>query len=885
MTTFMASRRFRPPLSFHRLINPKPISSSLSRFPNPPDNQSRNISDSTCEVTSELQYPHTTSATVHSPSIPILNTDNQGDDDVNDARVIQVLLGRRNDPVSALQYCNWVKPLPRLYEEGGDVFWVLVHILFTSPHTHDRASNLLVMFVSSSNPTVTPSVMVNNLVDSSKRFGFEELSSRAFNYLLNAYVRIRRMDYAVDCFDLMVERNVVPFVPYVNNVLRSLVRSNLIGEAKEVYNKMVLIGVGGDNVTTQLLMRASLRERNPEEAVRIFRRVMSRGAEVDGLLYSFAVQAACKMPDLVLAMDLLREMREKLGVPASQETYTSVIVACVKEGKMEEAVRVTDEMVGFGIPMSVISATSLITGYCKGNELGKALDFFNRVEEEGLAPDKVMFSVMIEWFCKTMDMGNAVEIYKRMKAVGIAPSSVLVHTMIQGFLKAESPEAALEIFSDSFETWIAHGFMCNKIFLLLCKQGKVDAATIFLRMMEDKGIEPNVVFYNNLMLAHCRMKNMDLASSIFSEMLQKGLKPNNFTYSILIDGFFKNQDVQSARDVINKVVSSNFEANEVVYNTFINGLCKVGQTSKAKEMLQNLIKEERCSRSCTSYNSIIDGFVKEGETDSAVETYREMSGNGISPNVVTFTSLISGFCKSDRMDLALEMIHEMKSKDLKLDVPAYGALIDGFCKKHDMKTAYTLFSELMGLGLIPNVSVYNSLISGFRDLGKMDAAIDLYKKMVNDGISCDLFTYTTLIDGLLKGGNLIAASDLYSELVALGIVPDEILHMVLVNGLSKKGQFVRASKLLEEMKKKDVTPNVLIYSTVIAGHHREGNLNEAFRLHEEMLEKGLVHDDTVLNLLVSGKVEKPLASCSQDSDTISHYSGASYTGILLTYNC
>ncbi|CAA7052023.1 unnamed protein product [Microthlaspi erraticum] len=851
MTTFLAPTRFRSSLLRYRLINLKPFSSQ-SQFPNPPNNQSRDT-DSNTETISELEFPHLTPKPNHLPLIPSGEPENRSDD-VDDARVIEVLLGRKNDPVSALEYCNWVRPSNRICEIG-DVFWVLIHILVTSRETYDHASNLLVEFVSI-NPTLIPTVMVNDLVESAQRFDFE-LNPRAFNYLLNAYIRNSRTDDAVDCFNLMLDRNVTPFVAYVNKVLSFLLRSDSVDEGKEVYDKMVVIGgVGGDNVTTQLFMRACLRERKPEEAVKIFKRVMSREeeAEPDSEMYSLAVQAACKIPDLAMALGLLRETREKFGVPATQETYTSVIVASVREGNMEEALRVKDEMVEFEIPMSLIAATSLISGYCKGNELGKALDLFDKMEEEGLAPDRVMFTVMIEWFVKKEKMEKAVEVYKRMKSAGVVPSSVLVHTMIQGCLRAWSPEVALEIFDDCFETGLVNGFMCSKILSLLCKRGKVDEARRLLSMMESNGIEAGVVSYNNVMLAHCRAKNMDLARLVFLEMLGKGIEPNGYTYSILIDGFFKNHDEKSAWDVFNQMVASNFEADEVAYNTFVNGLCKVGQTSKAREVLQNLFKEKRCFMSCMSYNTIIDGFFREGEADSAVETYREMSENGVSPNVVTFTSLINGFCKIGRMDLALGMIQEMKSKNLKLDIPAYGALIDGFCKNRDMETADSMFSELLEQGWIPNLTVYNSLISGYRNLGNMKAATDLYKKMVSDGIKCDLFTYTTLIDGLLKDGNLSFASDLYSEVVASGFVPDEVLYVVLVNGLSKKGQFLRASKMLE---KKDVTPSVLIYSCVIAGHYREGNLDEAFRLYNEMLEKGLVPDDTIFDILVSGKVEKP----------------------------
>ncbi|KAJ4903895.1 hypothetical protein Rs2_17846 [Raphanus sativus] len=117
----------------------------------------------------------------------------------------------------------------------------------------------------------------------------------------------------------MVDRKVVHFVCYVNSLLSSLVKSNEIGEAKEIYNEMVEMGVSGDNVMAQLLMRGCLRERRPEEAVRIFRR-----SSRYGLMYSLAVQAACKIPDLGMVLGLLGEMREELGVCGSHETRVNL---------------------------------------------------------------------------------------------------------------------------------------------------------------------------------------------------------------------------------------------------------------------------------------------------------------------------------------------------------------------------------------------------------------------------------------------------------------------------------------------------------------------------------------------------------------------------------
>ncbi|KAJ4903897.1 Pentatricopeptide repeat protein [Raphanus sativus] len=278
MTTLLASKRLRPTLLlYHRfLINPKPFSSQQ-------------------------------------PQSPLITNQN---DVVDDADVIRVLIGRRNDPVSALEYCSWVRPLNQI-RHGGDLFWVLTHILATSPQTRDRARNLLVLFVSA-NPELPPSVIVKHLLDSAQRFDLG-LDPHGFNYLLNAYTRNKRIYDALECFSLMVDRKVVHFVCYVNSLLSSLVKSNEIGEAKEIYNEMVEMGVSGDNVMAQLLMRGCLRERRPVEAVRIFRR-----SSRYGLMYSLAVQAACKIPDLGMALGLLGEMREELGVCGSHETRVNL---------------------------------------------------------------------------------------------------------------------------------------------------------------------------------------------------------------------------------------------------------------------------------------------------------------------------------------------------------------------------------------------------------------------------------------------------------------------------------------------------------------------------------------------------------------------------------
>ncbi|CAE6076300.1 unnamed protein product [Arabidopsis arenosa] len=667
MKSLLGFRKIPSGLRLRCLRNNKPFCSQ-SRFPQESENPSQE-QRLVCGSTSE-ENPVTS-------KVSLLAAKPEQKDD---ASVIDVLLNRRNNPEAALRFYNWARPWRGSFEDG-DVFWVLIHILVTSPETYGRASDLLIRYVSTSNPTPMASVLVSNLVDSAKLFGFE-VNSRAFNYLLNAYSKDRQTDCAVDIVNQMLELGVIPFVPYVNRTLSALVQRNSLTEAKELYSRMVAIGVDGDNGTTQLLMRASLREEKPAEALEVFSRAIERGAEPDSLLYSLAVQACCKTLNLAMANSLLREMKEKKLCVPSQETYTSVILASVKQGNMEDAIRLKDEMVSDGISMNVVAATSLITGHCKNNDLGSALDLFYKMEKEGPSPNSVTFSVLIERFSKNGEMEKALEFYKKMESLGLTPSVFHVHTIIQGWLKGQKHEEALKLFDESFETGLANVFICNTILSWLCKQGKIDEATELLGKMESRGIGPNVVSYNNVMLAHCRKKNMDLARTVFSNMLEKGLKPNNYTYSILIDGCFKNHDEQNALEVVNQMTSSNIEVNGVVYQTIINGLCKVGQTSKARELLANMIEEKRfCAVGLVPdeimYTVIVNGLSKKGQFVKVVKMFEEMKKNNVTPNVLIYNAVIAGHYREGNLDEAFRLHDEMLDKGILPDGATFDILVSG----------------------------------------------------------------------------------------------------------------------------------------------------------------------------------------------------------------
>ncbi|CAI9775574.1 unnamed protein product [Fraxinus pennsylvanica] len=299
--------------------------------------------------------------------------------------VIKSLLSHRNDPFSALEYFKWVEK-QRGFARGSVVpFCLLLHILVSSGNHNGVVRNLLNNYASS-NSVPSAVVLVDHFIDCAERFGFQ-LDARVFNYLLNGYVRARRFADAVDCFKAMVSCGIAPWALVMNNFLSTLVKRDMNDEAFDLFNDVILNKFSYDCATVNVMMGACLREGKVEEAEKLFMEAKGSGMKLDVAIYTTAVRVACMKLDANVACDLLSEMKKMNWVP-SEGTFTNVIITCVKQRNLTEALRLKDEMISCGYLITLVVATSLMKGYCQLGDLNSALELFDKIIEDGLTPNK-----------------------------------------------------------------------------------------------------------------------------------------------------------------------------------------------------------------------------------------------------------------------------------------------------------------------------------------------------------------------------------------------------------------------------------------------------------------------------------------------------------------
>uniref|UniRef100_A0A803M0D4 PROP1-like PPR domain-containing protein n=1 Tax=Chenopodium quinoa TaxID=63459 RepID=A0A803M0D4_CHEQI len=626
----------------------------------------------------------------------------QDPETLTQSQVISALVIKQVKPMNALNYYNWVQKIPG-FDSGFQAFCVLLQILADAGFNFGR-KNMVELIASQKFPE-DAAIVVQGLVETAERFDYC-IKPSTFELLIHKYVQTRRIDDALVCFNAMVEYFGVDLKPqFANFLLRVLLKKGRLQLVEELLNKMISNGVTKDVNTPIELIKYSVVKKKFEEAEQLFRMFKDLGYVLGANLYNCVIGAVSMKPDMNAAYELLKEMRVKKYVP-SASTFANVIVACVKERNMEEALRIRDEMVSCDIPVGVNVMTSLIKGYCELGDFESAWSLLKKSIEDELSFHKVTYLLLFNGYINKSDMERAMEVFNLMIKKGFYPGTITSFSLIKGLLDVQLWDEAYERLKIAVESGSINYFRYRFLMTWLCFEGKVDEARqLWDRILETESL-PTVM--SDQYFGSKKKRNAGNSE----DMVGKKLRPNAATFTAIMWGHFKKGEVEQALKVFDEMMNRAIVCGAYTYNTIIHGLCLNGQTSEARKMLENFTAVGNFIPSFSTYNFIIEGFIKEGNMESASSVKAEMGEKGINQENMLKKDQIDMLCKSTHFDCVVRMVREKVNKGYKLEVPAYELIIRGACRRGRMKFALIFCCELLDTGLYPSQHIMNSIVEG-----------------------------------------------------------------------------------------------------------------------------------------------------------------------------
>ncbi|CAL5358041.1 unnamed protein product [Camellia sinensis] len=415
---------------------------------------------------------------------------------------------------------------------------------------------------------------------------------------------------------------------------------------------------------------------------------------------------------------------------------------------------------------------------------------------------------------------------------------------LQSFSQTQSlhRNTFINLFSSTTSTSLAITDVETKL-RSLCEEPTsqfTDAVSLFTQSINSSLI-PSGSTCNFLVTLLTKSKQYNSALKVYALMTRVEVSSSFLTLTAVIECFVHAYKPEFGIGVLGLLIKRGFSANTYVVNVLLKGLCRKGEVFKAMELFRELGRN--ClSPDVVSFNTLINGLCKVKKLEEAMDLRGEMEGVNCIPSLVTYSTLMDGLCKVGRVNEAMGLLEEMRVKGIDADVVVYGTLISGFCHKgNDDDDDYVirgkeLFDEMLGKGISPNVITYTCLINGLCKIGQWKEATQVFDEMTERGIRPDAVTYTGLIDGLCKDGRATKAVELFNLMLEKGEEPSIMTYNVLICGLCKAGLVMDGFRILELMMAKGKKPDVVIYTNLASGFYANGKADKVMVFFDLMLQ-------------------------------------------------
>eukprot|EP00891_Asterochloris_glomerata_P001000 jgi/Astpho2/1000/Aster-00825 len=219
------------------------------------------------------------------------------------------------------------------------------------------------------------------------------------------------LEQATQVFKDMQAARVRPDATAWNSLIASAGRAGNLQRAQEVLEDMLLNrdGVLASEGTYAVLINACAQSGEQALALKIYQRALDNGCTNNLLVYSAAV-AACSLnrAGWLNAQQILADMHS-YGVPADHQMYSMLISKAGKAKDVDSALGLHQQMLDSHLQPTEETYSTLLEACVLNNRKEKAEQVYQEMRSRGLCPDSYARSALISMYGATSEFWKAVQ--------------------------------------------------------------------------------------------------------------------------------------------------------------------------------------------------------------------------------------------------------------------------------------------------------------------------------------------------------------------------------------------------------------------------------------------------------------------------------------------
>ncbi|KAG0549189.1 hypothetical protein BDA96_01G234000 [Sorghum bicolor] len=626
------------------------------------------------------------------------------------------------------------------------------------------------------------------------------------------------------------------------------VRERRWGAACEAFASMRTAGAAPDRFLLPQVLRACAGLGAPRLASAAHALAAKGGAALAGdpvVGNAIVAIAHADAGELEEAFDLFEEMQES-GVRPDVISWNTLVSGFARSGDLVAALHLFDEMRQRGVDPGVNSWNCIISGCVQNALYDEALEFFLEMCESE-RPDAVTVASILPACAGLQALGIGKQLHSYVLRCGIKINVYVGASLIALYSECGEFDDARVVFSTIQEKNVN---VWNELVQSYIREGSMDKAWEAFDLMQEDGLEPDIVTYNSFIAAYAKVGQNEQAYELFSRMADVGLKPNVVSMNALICGLHRHGLYTDALEAFRYMQrSSDGKSKGWAFLDNCDPIQPTGTTITgvlsllADLKLDRLGKEVHCyalknglasniyissklvdlyeigNKNVVTWNSLMAAYKHNRMPEVTLKLLGEMFQSNLHPNLVTVHIALM----SCGVTMALGYGRELHSYITKCWPGGYpttlaSALINMYGKCGNIEDARLVFKSTVP----KDIAVWNAMMSCYL-LHRMPMdIIDLFNYLEQSGIQPDHITFILLLSACKQEGLFEEAqSYFYNMEDVYGIKPSLKHYTCMVDIMGSAGLLAESLTLIQKMPLK---PDACLWSTVLKACKLHSNL-------------------------------------------------------------
>jgi pentatricopeptide repeat protein len=420
----------------------------------------------------------------------------------------------------------------------------------------------------------------------------------SWTIIISAYIHHRRLGEARNLFRKMVAEGVEPNAYTFSTILATCLNPSHAEEGEQIHASAILNGLDADAVVGTSLIIMYGKCKTKEDALFVFEKIQHK----DIAAWNAIILVHAQHGDSKKTLMLFQQMREN-DVEPNAITFSSVLGACNKPSFLVHGEVIHVEIVGSGFFSDIVIQNALIDMYGKCGNVANACAVFEKMQSRNIVSWTSIIGAHVQ------HPRQALQLYKQMLLSHVQPNEFTFLSVLAACGNLKAVEEGQLVHSSIIESGLCSNVavatslismygkcmnvesarwvfdymnvrdlvLWNAIIAVYAQHGRGKDALDAFHQMREEGQRPDEITFTSLFNACSRSGLIKDACHIYQLMGKDyNILPSIEHYGCMVDLFGRASLMVEAEDCIHTMP---FIPNVVIWETFVNA-CRIERDKK-----------------------------------------------------------------------------------------------------------------------------------------------------------------------------------------------------------------------------------------------------------------------------------------------------------------